>query len=211
MNAASLPALWANCINLLKDRVNNRSFWEALEATVPVTIENDTLIIGMTSENFNRAGHLQQSANQNVILKTISEVFKRTLQFKVIDGTEIKDWNDTKERDLRLVAMRQTQIPNATPISAADASSWDALMDGIARLFQQTSNRTSPQGRARFANDAMYLLVEAMDKLYSDSGEDQQERNLTRALDKIASFADMPGSVVAFEVSRLRAWHKSEV
>ncbi|MCW3094524.1 MAG: hypothetical protein JWL77_142, partial [Chthonomonadaceae bacterium] len=30
MNAASLPILWANCVNQLKDRINNRSFWEAL-------------------------------------------------------------------------------------------------------------------------------------------------------------------------------------
>ena len=59
MNAASLPELWSTCVDRLKDRVNNRSFWEALEHSHPITIENDTLIIGMEPENFNRAGHIQ--------------------------------------------------------------------------------------------------------------------------------------------------------
>ena len=212
MNAASLPALWAKCVNLLKDRVNNRSFWEALELTVPITIEDDTLIIGMTSENFNRAGYIQQVANQNMILKTVKEVFNRNLQLKIIDGNEIKDWDETKEREKRVSTMRQAQAPTVsyTPISAADSSTWDALMDSLARLYSQTPIKTSPQGKARYANEGIYLLVEAMDKLYPATPDDTTERSLTRAIDKIAGYSDMPASVVAFEVERLYAWRRTE-
>ena len=211
MNSTSLPVMWAKCVNLLKDRVNNRSFWEALEMTVPITIEDDTLIIGMTSENFNRAGYIQQAANQNMILKTVKEVFNRALQMKIIDGQDIKDWDDAKEREKRLSMMRQAQAPSAhAPIAPADASSWDALMDSLARLYSQTPIKTSPQGKARYANEAIYLVVEAMDKLYPASPDDTTERSLTRAVDKIAGYTDMPASVVAFEVERLYAWRRTE-
>ena len=69
-----------------------------------------------------------------------------------------------------------------------------------------SSTRLPP---ARYANDALYLLVEAMDTVYPADPDEHAERQLARALDRIGASADIPASVIAFELERLRAWRTS--
>ncbi|HEV2474232.1 MAG TPA: hypothetical protein VGS41_16260, partial [Chthonomonadales bacterium] len=80
MNAASLPVLWANCVERLKDRVNNRSFWEAVEAVHPITIENETLILGLDAFNSQLESHLHHAAHMNAIQRAVEEVFNQPLE-----------------------------------------------------------------------------------------------------------------------------------
>lgn len=207
MNTASMPVLWANCIERLKDRVNNRSFWEAIEQTHPVTIEDDTLIFGMEPHNFNRAGHIQQPAIMNTVRDVVAEVFNRELQVRLIEGISLADWDALKERESRLLTMRQqSAMPARTIVSAADTDSWETLYDQLARLHAQTAFRNLPQGKARFANEALYLISEAMDILYTDNANDTSERSLARALERVSSSSEIPAAVLAFELERLRAY-----
>ena len=209
MNAASLPVLWANCVDRLKDRINNRSFWEALEATHAITIENDSLIIGIDGENFNRSTHILQVSTLNTVHRTIEEVFNRPLQLKLIEGVSFSDWESFKAREARVAASKQATPETFTTASTAASNSWEAVYEQLSRLFAQAGHRSLPQGKARYANEALYLLVEAMDTMYPDDPDDHTERNLARALDRIAASADIPASVIAFELERLRAWRRA--
>lgn len=209
MNAASLTDLWANCVNRLKDSVNNRSFWEAIELTQPITLENNTLIVGMQSEHFNRAGHIQQAANYNQVIKTVQEVFKKPLQIRLIEGLTLADWDALQERERRVEQMKHHQAANpATGSTSSDG--WENIMEQIARLYSSMPLRSLPQGKARYANDALYTLVEAMDALYPDDPEENTERSLARILDRIAANSEIPAPMLAFELERLRAWRKSQ-
>jgi hypothetical protein len=209
MNAASLPVLWANCVDRLKDRINNRSFWEALEATHAITIENDHLIIGIDSENFNRSSHIMQVSTLNTVHRIIAEVFNRPLTLQLVEGTTLADWEAHKAREARITASRQTASAPAPGGPIVPSDNWEGVYEQLSRLFAQTSHRSLPQGKARYANEALYLLVEAMDTIYPDPPDEHSERNLARALDRIAASADIPASVIAFEMERLRAWRRS--
>lgn len=210
MNTTSLPMLWANSVELLKDRINNRSFWEALEATHPITIENDTLIIGLDSANFNRASHIQQSAHFNAIVRAVEERFNQPLKVRLIEGSSVADWEATKEREARLAALKQSPSVTNVPIPSALSDSWETLSERIARIYSGMPNRSLPQGKARYANEALYTLVEAMDTLYEEEGDETTERSLARILERIATASEIPAPVLAFELERLRAWRKSE-
>lgn len=209
MNAASLPTLWANCAERLKDRVNNRSFWEAIEQVHPVTIENDTLIIGLDTLNFNLASHIQQTSTLHAVVTTVSEVFNQPLQIRLIEGTTLADWEAAKERDARIAAMKQQTVTRKVADNV-NAESWDALYDQIARLYAQTPHRAMPQGKAHYANEALYMLAEAMDTLYADNADEVTERSLARILERIANASEIPAPMLAFELERLRAWRRSE-
>ena len=209
MNAASLPVLWANCVDRLKDRINNRSFWEALEATHAITIENDSLIIGIDAENFNRSTHILQVSTLNTVHRAIEEVFNRPLHLKLIEGVSFADWEAYKAREARIAASKLAAPEAFTTAPPAASNTWDAVYEQLSRLFAQAAHRSLPQGKARYANEALYLLVEAMDTIYPDNPDEHAERNLARALDRIAASADIPASVIAFELERLRAWRKA--
>jgi hypothetical protein len=208
MKPAALTLLWANCVERLKNRINNRSFWEALETCRPITVESDFLIIGLEPENFNRATHLQQVTNQHAIQETVQELFNRPLQVRLIEGTTLQDWEATKEADVRIAAMKQTTVSRQMK-QDSELTGWDGLYEHIARLYMQTPLRALPQGKARYANDALYTLAEAMDTLYPEQPEDVVERSLARILERIANAADIPATVLAFELERLRAWRKA--
>lgn len=208
MKAAALKMLWINCVERLKDRINSRSFWEALEQTHPITVESNVLIIGLDSQNFNRATHLQQVSNMHAITEVVQELFNEPLQLRLIEGTTLQDWETTKERDVRVAAMKQAGTSRHIK-EDSQLTGWDGLYEHIARLYMQTPQRSLPQGKARYANDALYTLAEAMDTLYPDNADETTERSLARMLERIANASDIPAPVLAFELERLRAWRKA--
>ena len=104
--------------------------------------------------------------------------------------------------------MRQTTtVRPQTPAGYTDP--WEALADQVTRLYSQVANRALPQNKARYANEALYTLVEAMDTLYPDEADDLAERGLARVLERIAGNSEIPAPMLAFELERLRAWRKS--
>ena len=207
MKPAALKMLWVNCVERLKDRINNRSFWEALESTHAITVEGDVLIIGLEAQNFNRASHLQQTTNMHTISEVVKELFNQPLQIRLIEGATIQDWETTKESDVRIAAMKQA---NTTRHIKEDRqlTGWDSVYETMSRLYVQTPNRSLPQGKARFATDALYTLAEAMDEIYPDEPDEVTERSLARTLERISNSSEIPAPVLAFELERLRTWRK---
>lgn len=208
MSAASLPILWANCVNQLKDRVNNRSFWEALEHTRPITIENGTLVLGLEAEEYNLASVITQVSMLHIVHEVVRQLFGQSLKVRIIEGSGLADWEAAKAQDASMAAMK---VAAPTPRAvAASVSGWDAVTEQLSRLYAEAPFRALPQGKARYANEALYLLVEAMDNLYPDGADEQTERSLARVLDRIANTSEIPAAVLAFELERLRAWRRAE-
>ena len=208
MSAASLPILWANCVNQLKDRVNNRSFWEALEHTRAITIESGTLVLGIEAEEYNRASTITQVSMLHTVHEVVRQLFGQPLKVRIIEGAGLADWDAAKVQDASVAALKvAAPIARAAPVGG---SGWDSVTDQLSRLYAQAPFRALPQGKARYANEALYLLVEAMDTLYPDETDEQTERSLARILDRIANASEIPAAVLAFELERLRAWRKAE-
>ena len=99
--------------------------------------------------------------------------------------------------------------PAPRPTSTG-SSGWDGVTEQLSRLYAQAPSRALPQGKARYANEALYLLVDAMDALYPEDPDEHAERSLARILDRIANASEIPAAVLAFELERLRAWRKAE-
>ena len=208
MSAASLPILWANCVNQLKDRVNNRSFWEALEHTKAITIENGTLILGIEPEEYTRASVITQVSMLHTVHDVVRQLFGQPLKVRIIEGLGLTDWEAAKSQDASLAAMKMA--PPAPRPAGLSGTGWDAVTEKLSRLYAEAPHRALPQGKARYANEALYLLVEAMDTLYPDGADEHTERSLARVLDRIANTTEIPSAVLAFELERLRAWRRAE-
>ncbi len=211
MGTVSLHAVWDKCVNRLKDKINSRSFWEAIEATKAVAVDGDNLIIGLELEKVNYIGVINQGAYQHTIGITIREVFGREFTLRVIEGITLADWKTAKDRDTKLAERRATAAaqPQAVrPETTTYSADWEGIYENITTIFQQTPNRNLPQGKARFASEALYALAQAMGTLYPDTPDDATERSLSRVLERISLSADMPVVMIAFELDRLRAYLK---
>jgi len=202
-----LDKTWAACVDRLKDGVNSRSFWEALEATSAVTVEGDILVIGLAPEDYNRASHITHSTTLHTVNTIVSTVFGQQLKLQVIEGTTVADWEAHKEREAKAAAMRRESLTPRPAVSTTPGNTWEALYEQMSRLFAQTPNRTLAQGKARFANEALYIVLDAMNRLYPNPPDDASERSLHRVLERIANTSEIPAPVLAFELERLRAWN----
>jgi hypothetical protein len=200
--------LWATCVDRLKDRINSRSFWEALERTHPIAIDGNLLVIGLEVENFSYASHLQQVSTAHTISAVVREVFNQPYEVRLIEGTTLADWEATRQREAQAAAMKQAAMTRHTTETTRSAS-WDVLYDRLSELYAEIPYRTLPQGKARYANIALYTIVEAMDTLYIEDGDEVMERSLARIIDRVANVTEIPATVLAFELERLRAWRKS--
>lgn len=207
MDALALAPLWNSCVDRLKDRINNRGFWEAVEQTKAIAVENGTLIIGMETENLNRASLIQQNANMRIVQEEIETAFGSPLTVRIIEGTTPADWESAKRREAQAALARQQEA--AASVQRVTPGAWEGVGEAIGQLYTSQMHRSLPQGKARFANEALYALLEAMGPLYSEAPSEQDERHLARVIERIARDSEIPAPVLAFELERLRAWQRA--
>jgi hypothetical protein len=209
MASENLPAseLWAKTVDQVKHRVNNRSLWETLEKTVGITIEDGIFIVGLEARVYNEAGNLTTAEHKNAIEVAASQIAGQPLRIRVIEGETPADWVATKKRDERVAAMRETTYERRDKESA-ESQSWDALYDYAARSYSSLQMRQLPQSKARYLTDMLYVLSDAMNQLYPEQPDEHTQRLLARVIDKVAGSAEVPATLVALELERLRAWQK---
>src|SRR5688572_5760858 len=202
-DAGSAQQIWQETVRKAKDLINRRSFWEALENSVAVTIEDDMMVVGMPPQASNLASFLTVSDHKNAIDRALGEVSGKPLKMKLIQGSTAADWENAKERDRHVREMQKTTYKKRDR-EAAEAQSWETLYDLAARNYTNTRLRQLPQGKARFVKEMLGILVEAMDELWPENPDEFTERQLARVIDRIANSAEVPAPYVAFELDRLR-------
>jgi hypothetical protein len=196
-------------VDTIKDRINNRSLWAALEKTSAIAVEEGVLVLGHGPENSGVAAVIQHPGTLHAVTVIVNEVFGHKLQIKIIEGSTPADWQLYKEREVQAEAIRKAALAPKAASSTAASGSWEAVYEQMARLFAQMPYRALPQGKARYANEALYILLDSMEKLYPSPPDDSSERSLARVLERIANASEIPAPVLAFELERLRAWKAS--
>jgi hypothetical protein len=203
----SAPEIWAKTVDQVKHRVNNRSLWEALEKAVGITIEDGILIVGMRAGFFSEAGHMTTSEHKNAIERAASELAGQPLRMRIIEGEAFDDWLFTKKRDERVAASREATYERRDREESA-TQSWDGLYEHAARAYSATQFRQLPQSKARYLTDMLYVLSDALAQLGNDELDEQNQRLMARVIDRVAGNAEVPSTMVAMELERLRAWQK---
>jgi hypothetical protein len=199
--------LWKKVEDRVKDRVNHRSLWEVMEKAVGIAIEGDTFIVGLNARNFNEAGHMNVSEHKNAIEQAASTFAGRPLKLRIIEGDTLADWVSTKQRDERVAAMRTATYERRDRDQAA-SQNWDTLYDYVSRAYSALPMRSLPQSKARYLTDMLYVIGDAMVQLYPENPDESADRMLARVIEKVASNAEVPGTLVALELERLRAWQR---
>jgi hypothetical protein len=209
VDEAYLHQLWTNATDTVKKIIVLPSLWHAMEAAVPVAIENDKLVLGLPVGEYNRAGLLTTSDHRNVIEKVLEENFGRRLSFEVIEGTTQRDWELASERE-----KKRDEIERATQArkdrSARIMESWDELYERIGRAYANTRFRQFPQSKASFVLKAIEMISGRMDELMPQGMETDEvaQRYLARAIDKAGAVTGVPPVAIALELMRYRSGKK---
>ncbi|MBM3495822.1 MAG: hypothetical protein FJX72_16080 [Armatimonadetes bacterium] len=200
----SASQLWKQTADQVKDRVNHMSLWRIMEQAAGLTVEDDTLILGVPSRLINQASYLNSPEHRNAIEKALGRVQGRPMRFRVIEGECLQDWDTVKMREERVRAMRDAAYERHDR-QAEQAQSWDEVVEGAARAWSACPLRALPQTKARYVRTMANVIQEAIARLCPGGPDEASERLVAKVIDRVATNADVAPTVVALELERLQA------
>lgn len=204
MSDAALEEFWQRAMSAIKGRVIQPTLWRAIEQLRPLTVEDNILVLGLTTENSYHASQLASVDRRNAIETVLSELTGQRMSFRVIEGDSLEDWEYQKRREniVRTQEQAKRQVRDETR-RVEDA--WEAVSDEIYRIYGQVPSRQFPQNKAAFVLAAIPLLAEAVRRYLTGEHAKNEinQRACARLIEKVATLSDLPPTWIAYEVMRV--------
>jgi hypothetical protein len=192
-----LAGTWKAALPQVQNSVTGRGVWAALNAAIPITLEDNTFILGLPHQDNELAGHLRIPATKRLMEIAVSKVMGTPTAVRVIDGTTFEDYEIVKRRDAERRRLEENELAKMRAELQAKTS-WDSVYEQLSRRFAAVTNKSLPQNRARFYEEAVAMIAEARQS--QESWDDLGERNFARCLERLAQYCEIPSALVAAAV-----------
>ncbi|MCS7208021.1 MAG: hypothetical protein NZ874_00425 [Fimbriimonadales bacterium] len=188
-------AAWNLIRERVKQQVTGRTLYRALDALQLVTIEGDTVVLGMPHEEYQLAGHLNAPSVRKWIEQFIEEAYAIRPQLVIIEGVTLQDWQlyQRKQAELRRLS---EQSARKRETETRTYTTWEAVYEQAGRKFAEISGRSLASSRARYLNEMIEFVREALQRIPIETEAD--ERQLNRVIERIATNADAPAALVGW-------------
>ncbi len=204
-----LEAVWAEVNRLLREGPVNRALWDAAEVAKPLALEERMLILGITAANFRHASYIQTDVNRALLRQLITQCCGIDADLRVIAGESAEDWQKTKEREKEAEEKAVAGIRRAASFKGAEAV-WEAAYHEINQAFAGVRARAYGTTKARLLIKALPILYKAEHAARAEesAADEAHERQVNRAVDRIATNVDLSATAVALEYMRYSAGQK---
>ncbi len=189
--------IWKQALPAIMNGVNGRGVWAALNAIAPIAFEEDVLVVGIPHSDSELAGHLRLPQTKRMMEIAVSKVLGKTTAVRLIDGTTAEDYELAKRRDAERRRLQEAEMTKMRAELVAK-SSWETVYEQLSRRFAAVSNKSLPQNRARFYEEAIAIIAEARQS--QTAFDDLGERNFARCLERLAQYSEIPSTMVAADV-----------
>ncbi|MCS7300264.1 MAG: hypothetical protein NZ556_01735 [Fimbriimonadales bacterium] len=186
---------WQLIRERVKQQVTGRTLYRALDALQLITIEGETVVLGMPHEEYQLAGHLNNPTVRRWLEQYLEEAYAFRPQVVIIEGVTLHDWQiyQRKQEELRRLS---EQGARKREFEARAYTTWDAVYEQAGRRFAEIPGRSLAVNRARYLNEMIDFVRDALQRIPVES--DADERQLNRVIERIATNADAPAAVVAW-------------
>lgn len=190
--------------------------FDAMRAGTPITIAEEVLVIGVDPAHSSLIGYLHPIEEQARVRSILAELTGRVMDFRLITGTTLEDWEtiqraETRKQQLRQADFRRVDITAAEPAGLAPETrpraveSCDGLVNNLSTTWAGMDNRGLPQVRARFMLDQLPTLSRLEESLRTaGTAEDEIQRQLARVLERLGTLVGVDAALVALEYLRYR-------
>lgn len=180
---------------------------ETLEAVIPITLDGDHFVVGLDAAHAALASNLGAGQIKNTIENILRQAAGRPITFELIEGTTAEDW--------RIVVQRRDKAHEAVIAMASknvESHHFEDVLNQIVGEIRsrvtQVHERMLPQVRAGLMLDMVPSLADAEEMLFNDSQTREGRRAMSRAIDRIATFLEVPPLTLALEIERYRRAQK---
>lgn len=176
---------------------------DAMEAVVPIALDEDTFVCGLASKDYVLSSHLVADQVKNTIENILRQAAGRHIHFELIEGINLADWEDIKDKRTKaqeaVIAMAK-QHEEAHHVDDV----LNQIVSEIRHRVTSTRDRVLPQVRAGILLDMVPQLSDAEEMLFSSGDTHDGRRAMARAIDRIAAFLEVTPFELAIEIERHR-------
>jgi hypothetical protein len=194
---AELAEVWQQSLPVVRQSVTGVGVWSALNAAIPVLLEDNVAYFGLKTEDSELAGHLKLPNIRRLIETQISQRLDRPVTVRIIEGQTVHDVELVKRRDAERRRLQEAELQKMRQ-EMQSKSSWETVYEQLSRRFAATPNKSLPQNRARFYEEAVGIIAEA--RLSQATFDDAGERNFARCIERVAQYVDLPSTNVAVDI-----------
>ena len=176
---------------------------DSLAAAVPVALEGDLFVVGLSSREYVMAGTLTTPTVKNTVENILRQAAGRAITLEVIEGTTMSDWEEMSERRQKA----QSALLAIAEQKAGEHHFDDVLNQIVGELRHRislVSDRVLPQVRAGLVLDIAPSLADAEDMLFGQHESHEARRAIARVIDRVAVFLDVPPLMLSLEIERYR-------
>lgn len=192
-----LTTAWVLIKDKVKERVTGRSVWQALDLLTPVTQHESTAVFGMPTLATTLISHVNTPAVKRVIEQLLQETTGTKWEVLVIEGATLQDWEAYRRKQEETRRISEAGLHKRTT-EQRSYDTWDMLYEQIGRRFAETQGRSLAQNRAKYLQESVQIVREALERLSIEN--EQDERQLNRVLERIATNVDAPASLIGWLV-----------
>ncbi len=200
-----IEKLWNEVNRVLRAGPVMRSLWDAAMKAVPLTVDGQTLVLGMLAPDMRFASYIETAVNRAKLIAIIEGLIGQRVDLRVIEGTTPEAWERVQRLDQ--IATERAEGQQAAKDARKDSiGSWEYLAREVMRIFTGTTLRRYPGTLARMLLDTLALVydTEQAARAGDPEGEAYHDRELNRAFDRLATYCDMPATIVALEYLRYK-------
>ena len=205
-----LVALWQQVNEAIRRGPINRALWEAADAAVPLSLEEDTLIIGFNPKDMRHASYIETTVNKTRILEVLQARTGKRLDVKCIEGDTAQAWENTKSREGQAATRARESLEHARAHNTS-VQAWGDLNQRLVKLFSVTEARRLAGVRASLLVKSLPMVHETDTQVRtSDPGAEAiHNREMNRIFEKLSTYCEIPATQVALEYMRYRSSRKS--
>jgi hypothetical protein len=191
---SDVAEIWREALPVVRRGVTGVGVWAALNACKPLAVENGAFVLGLASQDTELSGHLRLPQTKKLIEQEISTRVGSPVSLRVIEGTTAEDWERAKRRDAEAKRM-QEQAHQRAVAEISSRTNWETIYEQLGRKFASTPNKSMPQNRAKFFEEALEIVSDA--RKNQQSRDELNERNFARCIERLAQYSEVPSTVVA--------------
>ncbi len=195
--------IWSQMRELLHRGDMNPPLWAAVDTARPLTVDDDTVIVGVTTAEMQHASYIETGRNKAQLQELLQQASGRRLDVRVINGTMVEDWERIKQRESAGVETATTQAQVRIAQKGGRAI-WQDGAERVFAIFTGARARTRGTDLARLLRESVAAMREVEQTARADSPDDEElhSQQLNRVIDRVATYCSVPPPVVALEYVR---------
>lgn len=194
---AGVVEIWAEALPEVRKGVTGVGVWTALNTCKPIAVENNVLVLGVPSQETELAGHLRMPQTRKLIESEFGRRYAQPVELRVIEGTDQEAWERAKRRDQEAKRLQEAAMQRARA-EITSRTNWDSVYETLSRKYAAIPNKSVPQNRAKFYKEGIEFLAQSRKE--QTSRDEVGERNFARCIERLAQYAEVPSTIVAFAV-----------